>query len=345
MLACTPYHAAPASFVPPSVNRRAVPFSLALPSRFMPPGVIPFPKLIVGPDVVTMKFTPLLDTPPTLTTTFPVVAPVGTEVARLVALQLVTVAVVPLNVTVLVPCVDPKFVPVIVTAVPTGPEGVDKLVMLGVGDTVKLTPLLGTPPTVTTTFPVVAPAGTEVARLVALQLVTVAVVPLNVTVLVPCVDPKFVPVIVTAVPTGPAFGERLVMPGVTVKFTPLLGTPPTVTTTFPVLAPLGTEVARLVALQLVTVAVVPLNVTVLVPCVDPKFVPVIVTGVPTGPEVVDRLVIVGAGGGVVTVKFTPLLGTPPTVTTTFPVVAPAGTEVARLVALQLVTVAVVPLNV
>jgi hypothetical protein len=41
----------------------------------------------------------------------------------------------------------------------------------------------------------------------------------------------------------------------------------------------------LVALQLVGVPAVPLNVTVLVPCVVPKFVPVIVTEVPTGPDV------------------------------------------------------------
>ena len=59
------------------------------------------------------------------------------------------------------------------------------------------------PPTVTTTLPVVAPAGTGATMLVALQLVGVAAVPLNVTVLVPCVAPKFVPVIVTEVPTTP----------------------------------------------------------------------------------------------------------------------------------------------
>src|SRR5260221_8194843 len=47
------------------------------------------------------------------------------------------------------------------------------------------------------------------SRLVADQLVGVAAVPLNVTVLVPCVAPKFVPVIVTAVPTGPFVGDRL----------------------------------------------------------------------------------------------------------------------------------------
>jgi hypothetical protein len=47
----------------------------------------------------------------------------------------------------------------------------------------------------------------------------------------------------------------------------------------------------LVAVQLVVVAGVPLNVTV---PEDPKLVPVIVTAVPTGPEVVDRLVMAGA---------------------------------------------------
>ncbi len=50
----------------------------------------------------------------------------------------------------------------------------------------------------------------------------------------------------------------------------------------------------LVADQLVGVAAVPLNVTVLLPCVAPKLVPVIVTAVPTGPLVGDRLVRVGA---------------------------------------------------
>src|SRR5713226_5497095 len=289
----------------------------------------------------TVKLTPLLATPPTVTTTFPVVAPAGTGATMLVALQLVGVANVPLNVTVLVPWVVPKFVPVIVTDVPTTPEVGFKLVMLGA--TVKLTPLLATPPTVTTTFPVVAPLGTGATMLVPLQLDGVAAVPLNVTVLVPCVAPKFVPVIVTDVPTAPAVGVRLVMLGATVKLTPLLATPPTVTTTFPVVAPAGTGATMLVPLQLDGVAAVPLNVTVLVPCVAPKFVPVIVTDVPTAPEVGFKLVMLGGGG--VTVKLTPLLATPPTVTTTFPVVAPAGTGATMLVPLQLVGVAAVPLNV
>jgi hypothetical protein len=112
------------------------------------------------------------------------------------------------------------------------------------------------------------------------------------------VEPKFAPVIVTDVPTGPDVGERLLMLGagiVTVKLTPLLACPPTVTTTLPVVAPVGTAATILVALQFAGVAVVPLKVTVLVPCVDPKFAPLIVTAVPTGPDPGDTPLIVGAG--------------------------------------------------
>src|SRR5258706_4645049 len=99
--------------------------------------------------------------------------------------------------------------------------------------TVKLTPLLARPPTVTTTVPVVAPAGTSAAMPVALQLVGIAAVPLNLTVLLPCVAPKFVPVIVTEGPASPDAGFKFLMLVVgapqIVKFTPLLARPPTVT--------------------------------------------------------------------------------------------------------------------
>jgi len=128
---------------------------------------------------------PLLDTPLAFTTTFPVVAPEGTGTTILVALQLVGVASVPLNVTVLVPWVVPKFAPVIVIDVPATPDVADKLLILGAGTTVKLTPLLAAPATVTTTFPVVAPDGTGTPILMGLQLVGVVAVPLNVTVLEP----------------------------------------------------------------------------------------------------------------------------------------------------------------
>ena len=58
------------------------------------------------------------------------------------ALHDVTVAPVVLNVTVPLPWEAPKFEPLIVTAAPTASDAGDRLVMLGVGRTVKLTPLL-----------------------------------------------------------------------------------------------------------------------------------------------------------------------------------------------------------
>jgi hypothetical protein len=80
--------------------------------------------------------------------------------------------------------------------------------------------------------------------------------------------PKFVPVIVTAAPTAPEVIERVEMlgAGTTVKAEPLLALFETVTTTFPVVAPVGTKTLMVVDdTQLFTVAVVPLNFTVLVP--------------------------------------------------------------------------------
>jgi hypothetical protein len=265
----------------------------------------------------TVKVIPLLVTPPTFTVTLPVVAPDGTATVIELELQLVPVAAVPLKLTALVPCVEPKFVPAIVTDVPTAPDVGVTLVMLGVGRTVNDTPALETPLTVTTTFPFIAPLGTGATILVALQLFGVAVVPLNVTVLVPCVEPKFVPVSVTDVPTGPDVGDKFAMLGVsrTVKLTPLLATPPTVTTTLPVVAAEGTIATIELTFQLtIVVANVPLKETVLVPCDEPKYDPLIETCDPTGPEVGDRDMIVAVVPG--TIKLTSLLGTPFTVTTT-----------------------------
>jgi len=75
------------------------------------------------------------------------------------------------------------------------------------------------------------------------------------------------------------------------------------------------------------------NFTVPLPWVAPKFVPVIVTGAPLLPLVIERLVMIGAE---TTVKLDPLLFTPLANTTTFRR-RPEGTVVAMLVALQLVT--------
>src|SRR5881394_2532376 len=93
----------------------------------------------------TVKLTPLLDTPFAVTTTLPVVAPVGTDTTMLVSVQLEGAAEVPLNATVLVPWVEPKPEPAIVSDAPAVPELGDRLLMLGLGSTVNDRPLLSTP--------------------------------------------------------------------------------------------------------------------------------------------------------------------------------------------------------
>ena len=136
----------------------------------------------------------------------------------------------------------------------------------------------------------VAAAGERQVICVALQLETAAFTPLNETVEVPCEAPKLLPVIVTVVPASPMFGVTEAMTGVetgafTVKLTPFELFPETFTTTFPVNAPPGTEQERDVEDQVVQVAVVPLNLTVLNPWDAPNVVPEIVTDAPTTPLV------------------------------------------------------------
>jgi hypothetical protein len=100
-----------------------------------------------------------------------------------------------------------------VITVPTGPLAGVRLVNVGATATVYVSALLARPPTVTTTLPVVAPVGTGTAMLVVDQVVGVAAVPLNVTVLVPFVEPKFAPATVTIVPTAPLEGDRFTIEG------------------------------------------------------------------------------------------------------------------------------------
>ncbi len=145
-----------------------------------------------------MKMTLLLLVWPsvtTLTTTGPVVAPPGTIAVIEVSLQLSTPARAPLNVTVLWPSAAPKPDPEMFTTKPAYPEEGFRLVTSVVPGTVNATPLLASTPAITTTLPVVAPAGTTVTIDVPLQLLMVAVVPLKMT--VSGVEPKFTPVIVT----------------------------------------------------------------------------------------------------------------------------------------------------
>ena len=99
----------------------------------------------------------------------------------------------------------------------------------------------------------------------------------------------------------PELGTKLVIVGgtVTVYKMPFDVPPVVVTVTLPVKAPAGTLATMTVSDQLViVVAVVPLNLTVDVPWIAPKLVPVMVTEVPTGPE--RGLIEVIAGAGVAT---------------------------------------------
>jgi hypothetical protein len=156
--------------------------------------------------------------------------------------------------------------------------------MAGGGRTVNAEPALGAPLTVTTTTPAPeASDGTFATMEVSLQLVMEAgvIVPGKLTALVPCDEPKLVPVMVTDALTAAVAGESLEIVGVMVNSRPLVVTPTAVIATLPVVAPAGTVTTMDVALQLVTVEAVPLNDTV--PCIVPKFWPVIVTGEPGSP--------------------------------------------------------------
>jgi hypothetical protein len=171
--------------------------------------------------MLTVKFAALAIVPPgVVTEIFPVVAPVGTVAVICVAEFTVNeVAVVALNFTELVVKVAPltvplKFVPVIVTDVPTGPKaGVNELIVgAGTGVTVKLVVLVACPAAVYTWIgPVVAPAGTTAVAPVVVGLV--GVTRLEVLKRTPVTVELNVPLIVTVEPTMPLAGEKVGTPG------------------------------------------------------------------------------------------------------------------------------------
>ena len=109
--------------------------------------------------------------------------------------------------------------------------------------------------------------------------VNVAALPPNETAVAPV---KFVPVIVTPVPTGPLAGAKEDMAGVTVKRVVVtIGPLPGVVTVMrPVVAPAGTVVVIVPEGSTVKVAATPLNETAVAPVK-----PVIVTPVPAGPKI------------------------------------------------------------
>ena len=107
--------------------------------------------------------------PATSTVTGPVAAPAGTIATICVSLQLLTVAATPSKVTMLSLWLDPKPAPEIVTLEPTVPADGAMPVIERASITEKETPVLGNPPTVTVTGPLVAFKGTTAVMLVSLH--------------------------------------------------------------------------------------------------------------------------------------------------------------------------------
>jgi hypothetical protein len=243
-----------------------------------------------------------------------------------------------------------KLVPEIVTVAVTAPLVGLNPVIVGEGSTVnseELDTITPVPLTSTDTKPEEAPKGTIAVMPVAVEAVTVANVPLNSTTLLSGVVLKLAPEITTVAPTDAARGAIPEIRGVgkTVKDEALvMVTPLVVTLIGPVVAPAGTVVVRLEDVAAVTVANVPLNRTTLFEGVVLKLVPEIVTVALKEPLVGVKVVMVGEGN---TVKFDALVIVTPvplTLTEIGPEVAPAGTDVVRLVDVAAVTVASVPLK-
>jgi hypothetical protein len=253
-------------------------------------------KSSVALPVVTVKLLAEVVVPlEVVTVTLPVVVPVATVAVIWVALFTVKAeAVWPLNATDDTPL---KLVPVIKTAVPTGPlPGFNAEMVGGGGLTVKLLLERALPTgVVTVILPVVVPLATmAVIWVVLLTVKLAAAVELKFTELVPV---KFVPVIVTEVPATPLVGVKpeIVGGSVTVKLAAEVAVPPAVVTVIlPVVEPLATKAVTWVALSTEKVpAAFPLNFTAVAPV---KFVPTRTTVVPVDPEVGAKLATAGAGG-------------------------------------------------
>jgi hypothetical protein len=220
-------------------------------------------KLVIVGGASTSKLDALVTvTPLDITLIGPSEADAGTTATMVVALAEVTEALTPLNCTT---GEAPKLVPVTVTEAPGAPLVGEKLVMVGVGNTVNvpaLVTVMPVPLTRTEMVPVVAPTGTVTVSEFAVAAVTVAKVPLKRTVLLAGIVLKLVPVIVTVAPTAPLVGEKLVMvgAGTTSKLEALVTvTPLDVTEMGPSAAPAGTVTVILFAEDAVTVAFTPLK--------------------------------------------------------------------------------------
>lgn len=304
-------------------------------------------KLVICGVGMTIKLVALvMVTPLTLIVILPVDAPTGTMTVILVGVDPVTTAATSLNFTIFSVSVSLKFVPEIVTIAPAAPLKGLNSVIVGAGNMVKSDVLVTVIPfNVKEILPVVAPDGTVVIILVDVALVTIDEVPLNSTTLFAGVVLKFVPVMITVALAAPLVGAKAVIVGVgnTVKFVePVIVTPLTEIEIGPVIAPAGIIAVMLVGVDAITSAITPLNETVLFEAVVLKLVPEMVTLAPMAPLEGLKLVIVGDGN---IVKFVVLVTvTPLIVNAILPVVAPAGTVVVMLVAVDAEIIAGVLLN-
>src|ERR1017187_4980354 len=141
--------------------------------------------------------------------------------------------------------------------------------------------------------------------------------------------------------TVDGFAEDVnVMPNETVKTGPVAVIPATVTVTAPVIAFGGTTATICELVQLLAVAGTPPTSTTLLLWVAPKPLPLMVTGVPTTPELGETLVIATTKE---TVNVIELLVTPVLLTVSGPLVE-EGTVTSINASLQLCTPAVTPLN-
>jgi hypothetical protein len=292
---------------------------------------------------LTVKSSALVPVPAgPITVMGPVVAPFGTVATIWVPELKEKLALVPSNLTDVVPL---RFAPVMTTVVPQGPIRGENDEMNG-DVTVKFVELVSVPLGVVTEIgPVVAASGTVAVICVSESTLNVAETSLNFTAVAPV---NALPVIVTLVPTGPLVGENDVICGggaaLTTKSVALVAVPAGVVTLIgPVCAPFGTVAVILVGESTVKAADLLLNFTSVAPV---KPVPLIVTTVPASPNVGENDVIVG-GAPAVTVKLSGLEESVPSgvVTTIGPVVAVEGTVVEILSDELTVKFAKTPLNV
>ena len=243
--------------------------------------------------------------PLTLTVIDPVFAPVGTFDVILVAVDSVTSAAVPPNITVLFAGTASKSVPVMVTTVSACPDSGVNPEMTGTGtvtgNTVKLyNDVAVLLQRVTMIVPDEEDAGTITVSAFLVAPDTYACILLKQTMFSAGVVLNSAPDMITVLPGCPDEGEKLLIEGAgtyagtTIKLAALAAVRfPTVMVTIPVLAPDGTLVLRYPEALSVTVAPVPLNVTILFSATDEKLFPLITISAPTKPDTGDISVITG----------------------------------------------------